>query len=132
PRRAKPGRPPPAAPVPRAPRGGGGRPAPATADSPRARGDTGGGRAEPPVGAIPLHDGSRIVGEPHRGTSLPAPGTPRPAPARLNPKYTFETFVIGSSNRFAHAAAVAVAEAPPKPSNPLFTSAASALPNTPP
>ncbi|MQY05276.1 chromosomal replication initiator protein DnaA [Actinomadura macrotermitis] len=40
--------------------------------------------------------------------------------ARLNPKYTFETFVIGSSNRFAHAAAVAVAEQPAKAYNPLF------------
>src|SRR5678815_4495389 len=38
----------------------------------------------------------------------------------LNPKYTFETFVVGSSNQFAHAAAVAVAERPSKAYNPLF------------
>src|SRR6202012_3846678 len=43
-----------------------------------------------------------------------------PREARLNPKYTLDTFVIGSSNRFTHAAAVAVAEAPAKAYNPLF------------
>jgi chromosomal replication initiator protein len=46
--------------------------------------------------------------------------SPRRADSRLNPKYNFDNFVIGGSNRFAHAAAVAVAEAPAKAYNPLF------------
>jgi chromosomal replication initiator protein len=74
--------------------------------------------------------------EPGTLPDLVRPGTGRSAPtrptepARLNPKYTFETFVIGASNRFAHAASVAVAEAPAKAYNPLFVYGESGLGKT--
>jgi chromosomal replication initiator protein len=66
-------------------------------------------------------------------STMPTPHEPirtAPGETRLNPKYAFETFVIGSSNRFPHAAAVAVAEAPGKAYNPLLVYGDSGLGKT--
>ncbi|WP_455358451.1 chromosomal replication initiator protein DnaA [Streptomyces sp. SYSU K21746] len=74
--------------------------------------------------ALPALGNGRPAGRP---ATAPGPGEPT---ARLNPKYLFDTFVIGASNRFAHAAAVAVAEAPAKAYNPLFIYGESGLGKT--
>jgi chromosomal replication initiator protein len=67
------------------------------------------------------HAELQVIFEEHADEPAAAPaGTVERETSALNPKYTFDSFVVGSSNQFAHAAARAVAEIPSKSYNPLF------------
>jgi chromosomal replication initiator protein len=75
--------------------------------------------AQTETSAIPLGPTETAVLS-RDSTVVAEPATAEPGPAGLNPRYTFDTFIVGMSNQFAHAACRAVAEAPSKSYNPLF------------
>lgn len=70
-----------------------------------------------------IQEPAETVADPEPSGAAPVNGAARPAPSTgqaFNPRFTFETFVVGSSNQFAHAACLAVARHPARTYNPLF------------
>lgn len=69
----------------------------------------------------PMEGGREKKAEPVKKDLVPHPAlAPSQQESSLNPRYSFDNFIVGSSNRFAHAAAIAVAQNPAKAYNPLF------------
>jgi len=89
-----------------------------------------------PPAPVASSDGSTAAGpdddgpDPRPTVVAPAPGASRTIHSALNPDFTFDAFVIGETNKFAHAAARAAAETPAKSYNPLFIHGGSGLGKT--
>ena len=77
-----------------------------------------------------LPDVVEATADPEQPAAAPSDDTRFGAATGINPKYTFDVFVIGASNRFAHAAALAVAESPAQSYNPLFIHGSTGLGKT--
>ncbi|HLI53069.1 MAG TPA: chromosomal replication initiator protein DnaA, partial [Acidimicrobiales bacterium] len=105
------------------------RPAPAPVQDPLFEPPSARGEAGAAADALPPR-GERLATGASAARVVAGAVEARPEPPSLNPRYTFDNFVIGSSNRFAHAAAQRVSESPASSYNPLFIHGDSGLGKT--